>query len=227
MIDIESFDYKRDVYQAKAPKAIVILAHGAGAGNQHEFIKHVANQISNCGFTVSAMNFPYMETAYELDKRRPPNRAPQLLDALVEEINWLQQNLEPNLDIFIIGKSMGGRMATLLAASPNLLDGLNTTIKGVVALGYPFHPPGKIEKLQERISHFDSLTAPLCILQGERDTFGNRKLIEETKSLNTVNIQWLVDGDHSFKPKKSSPVTEIENIKKACDHAVEFMLKQL
>ncbi|WP_232842835.1 alpha/beta fold hydrolase [Psychrosphaera ytuae] len=225
MINIERFANKRDVYHAKNPNALVVLAHGAGAGNQHEFIKTVAMLLAENGFTVSALNFPYMESAYELDKKRPPNKAPQLLQALQDEVEWISKAISPSLDIFIVGKSMGGRMATLLASSKT--PDFNTKIKGVVALGYPFHPPGKKEKLAERIEHFSALKVPMLIIQGERDTFGNQTLVASTPSLASIDIEWLIDGDHSFKPRKSAPVTEKQNIQTACEYTTKFILGQL
>ena len=105
--------------------------------------------------------------------------------------------------LLIGGKSMGGRMASMLAAeTPGIADGL-------VLLGYPFHPPGKPEKL--RTDHLADIKMPTLLVQGERDTFGGTDLVNSLSLPSSFDIQWAIDGDHGFKPRKKSGRTEAEN----------------
>lgn len=100
---------------------------------------------------------------------------------------------------------MGGRMASMLAAeTPTIADGL-------ILLGYPFHPPGKPEKLADRTAHFSAITMPTLLVQGERDTFGGRALLDTLTLPNCFETRWIPDGDHSFKPRKKSGYTEQQN----------------
>jgi predicted alpha/beta-hydrolase family hydrolase len=111
--------------------------------------------------------------------------------------------------VAIGGKSMGGRMASMVA------DELQ--VRALVCLGYPFHPPGRPQQL--RTEHLQSLRTPTLILQGTRDQFGTREEIAEYDLSKAIRVEFLPDGDHSFKPRKSSGVTEMSNI----EHAVALM----
>ncbi len=111
------------------------------------------------------------------------------------------------------GKSMGGRIASVLA------DAL--AVQGCLCLGYPFHPPGKPEQL--RTEHLAALTTPTLILQGERDTFGRLGEVEAYPVSAQVQVQWLPAGDHSFKPTRSSGLTEAGNWQSAIDKADQFL----
>ena len=166
----------------------LVLAHGAGAGMDSDFMNVVANGLAEQGVFVVRFEFPYMQIQRETGKRRPPDRQPKLLDHFNEVLDELQ------LDQPIIGgKSMGGRMATLLAAQQQFM--------GVVVLGYPFHAIGKPEKV--RTDHFCSLQAPVLICQGERDSMGSKEEVMQYRIPEKVQIEWLEDGDHDLKPRKS------------------------
>ncbi|WP_125784568.1 alpha/beta family hydrolase [Pseudoalteromonas rubra] len=190
-------------HQADAPQAQLILAHGAGAGRDSDFMQDMANRLSALGVTVGLFDFGYMQMAKTLDKRRPPERAPKLLahyrDVLSAQLD--------GLPVFIGGKSMGGRMASMLACEDDI------QVQGVFALGYPFHPPGKPEKL--RTEHFADIPCPFVVLQGERDTFGNHAevtaLAAQAEEKSWPELIWLKDGDHSLKPRKASGLTEAQN----------------
>ncbi|MFC0116337.1 alpha/beta family hydrolase [Pseudoalteromonas xiamenensis] len=181
---------------AENPIANLLLAHGAGAGLDSDFMVEIAELLAARGVNVARFDFEYMQQAKALNKRRPPDRAPKLLDCFLENIH----RVNSDLPLFIAGKSMGGRMATLLAAQ-NEVD-----VYGVIALGYPFHPPGKPEKL--RTEHFGDVTVPFLIVQGERDTFGTKDEVLGLPIPQTIKFEWLQDGDHSFKPRKSSGYSE-------------------
>lgn len=174
-----------------------IFAHGAGAGMDHEFMQSVAKGLAFKGIRVVRFNFPYMIKRAEDGKRRPPDRAPKLLEAYQEIIE------QTDADKLVIGgKSMGGRMASHLSE----LD----KVAAMACLGFPFHPPGKPENYKGE--HLASLQKPCLILQGERDTFGKREEFVDFDLSNSIQVEFIPDGDHSFKPRKSSGYTEQQNI---------------
>lgn len=186
-----------------------IFAHGAGAGMEHDFMADVAVKVANKGIRVVRFNFPYMVKRTEDGKKRPPDRAPVLLDAFREVI--AEYGTEKTV---IGGKSMGGRMASHLGD----IDGL----RGIVCLGFPFHPPGKPEK--NKGEHLATLAVPTLILQGERDTFGNRAELETYPLSANVQLTFIPDGDHSFKPRKASGHTESGNRQLAANLIADFIL---
>ncbi|OLQ89321.1 alpha/beta hydrolase [Vibrio ponticus] len=183
---------------------LFVFAHGAGAGMDHAFMQQVANGLAAKGIQVIRFNFPYMVKRAEDGKKRPPDRAPKLLEAFEQVIADYADK-----PIVIGGKSMGGRMASLL--------GDNAQVAGIACLGYPFHPPGKPEKYKGE--HLASLAKPCVILQGERDTFGKREEFTDFALADSVQVEFIADGDHSFKPRKSSGYTEAGNLA----HAVEVL----
>ncbi len=197
------------------PKATLILAHGAGAGAESGFMQDMAEQLGELNLRVVRFNFPYMTQIAETGKKRPPDKMPKL-EAHYKEI--IEQALAkwPNEPLYIGGKSMGGRVATLIAQ--------DTNAAGVIALGYPFHPPGKPEKL--RTEHLETFDKPLLIIQGERDTFGNQQEVNDYALPETVSTQFLADGDHSFKPRKASGLTQTEHITTAAQWCAAFILEQ-
>jgi predicted alpha/beta-hydrolase family hydrolase len=115
--------------------------------------------------------------------------------------------------LFIGGKSMGGRMATLVA------DELR--VRGVVCFGYPFHPPGKPARL--RTAHLEALATPMLVLQGERDPFGTRDDVASYRLSPQIRVEWIADGDHSLRPRAKSGVTESQNVTRAIESAATFM----
>lgn len=188
----------------------IILAHGAGAGSGSDFMQYFQSELSTKGFEVILFDFPYMQKINEDGKRRPPDRANKLVNYYQELLN----SLETTGPLIIGGKSMGGRIASMvLAENPKAADGL-------LLLGYPFHPPGKPEKL--RTEHLGDISAPTLIVQGERDTFGGRALVEELDLPDTFQLHWAPDGDHSLKPRKISGLTELENRKAAIKAITAF-----
>ncbi len=174
-----------------------IFAHGAGAGMDHEFMQSVAKGLAFKGIRVIRFNFPYMIKRAEDGKRRPPDRAPKLLEAYQEIIEQVDADR-----LVIGGKSMGGRMASHLSE----LD----KVAAMACLGFPFHPPGKPEKYKGE--HLAELAKPCLILQGERDTFGKREEFADFDLSDSIRVEFIPDGDHSFKPRKSSGHTEQQNI---------------
>lgn len=185
--------------------ATLILAHGAGAGMEHEWMTTVARGLAERGLRVVRFEFPYMHARRE--GRRPgPDRMPKLL-ACYREVVEAQQ-----APVILAGKSMGGRAATMLA------DDIDC--RGVVAFGYPFHPPGKPENL--RTAHLETMQTRTLIVQGERDTFGTREEVAGYTLSQQIELRWLDDGDHSLKPRKKSGFTHAGHLDLAMDAAVAF-----
>ncbi|PFG55467.1 hypothetical protein ATG66_1774 [Vibrio sp. ES.051] len=187
---------------------LFIFAHGAGAGMDHDFMTSVAKGLVEQGIRVVRFNFPYMVKRAEDGKKRPPDRAPKLLEAYSEVIAHFASQ-----PIVIGGKSMGGRMSSLLAE--------NELVAGVACLGFPFHPPGKPEKFKG--DHLANIEKPTLILQGERDTFGKREEFDDFVLAEQIKVSFLPDGDHGFKPRKRSGYTEAGNIALAVQQLAAFI----
>ena len=199
--------------------AVLILAHGAGAGSDSEFMEWFACSLTDPelagGLVVCRFDFPYMIARRSTGIKRPPDRAAVLIETWHRAINLVRQSAAPSHRVFIGGKSMGGRFASMIAKDEK--------VDGIVCLGYPFHPPSKPDKL--RTKHLVDLNIPMLVCQGERDVFGHKDELANWQLSHSIQINWLKDGDHSFKPRKKSGVTEAENRTKACQAIVEFMAK--
>ncbi|NKB48229.1 MAG: alpha/beta fold hydrolase [Alphaproteobacteria bacterium] len=192
--------------------ATVVLAHGTGAMMDTSFMNTMAAGLAAAGLRVVRFEFPYMAERRRDGKRRPPNRKPVLLESWRDVIT----RLGPVERLIIGGKSMGGRIASELAATEHAALG----IAGVVCLGYPFHPAGKPEKL--RTEHLRAYPVPLLIVQGERDALGAQAEVAGYGLDKKIEIVWLPDGDHSFKPRKKSGHTEDENMAAAITAVTRF-----
>jgi predicted alpha/beta-hydrolase family hydrolase len=180
------------VYSSEQPaaQASLILAHGAGAGQRSPFLVSFARALSERGLDIVTFNFPYAE-----QQRRVPDRRP-VLDACYDAIILkTRQQLPSARDaLFIGGKSMGGRIATQVAAADPALP-----VAGLVLLGYPLHPPGR--PTERRDAHLGDVRRPMLIVQGSRDTFGTpaefEPLMATLSPAPTLHV--VESGDHSFK----------------------------
>lgn len=183
--------------------ATLILAHGAGAAMDSPFLQRMAELLAAQGLALVRFEFPYMAQRRSGAARRPPDRQPLLLDC------WRQMHalLRPQVagPLVIAGKSMGGRMASLLA------DELGAD--ALVCLGYPFHPPGKPQQL--RTAHLAGLRTPALIVQGERDPFGGREEVSGYDLSPCIQLHWLAAADHDFVPLKRSGLTQEEHLQDA------------
>lgn len=191
---------------AEGPR--LALAHGAGAAMDSPFLKDLAAALGKQGIRVARFEFPYMRARRE-GRRPPPDREPVLLDtwrAAIAELGGAER-------LVIGGKSMGGRMASRIADE--------TGVRGLVCLGYPFHPPGQPEKT--RTAHLADLRTPTLIVQGTRDPLGTREEAEGYDLSPQIRLVWLEDGDHSFKPRKSSGRTERQNLDEAVAAVAGFV----
>jgi predicted alpha/beta-hydrolase family hydrolase len=161
------------------------------------------------GIEVVRFEFPYMARLRAEGKRSAPDRMPELEAAYHEVLTKLKKR--PRL--FIGGKSMGGRVATRIADEAK--------VRGVVALGYPFHPPKQQSSL--RVEHLTTLKTPCLIIQGTRDSFGTHEEVLKYPLAASVALHWLKDGDHSFVPRKSSGRSEAQNMEEAFGVVQEFI----
>lgn len=192
---------------------LFVFAHGAGAPLNSSFMEHVAQGLSEQGIRVIRFNFDYMQQRIETGSRRPPERAPKLITQWQNIIDEIAQPM------VIGGKSMGGRMASLLAAQTE--PSISPLVKGIACLGYPFHPQGKPEKL--RIEHFCDITLPLAIMQGTRDKLGNKEEILDYSLAKKIHWCWLEDGDHDLKPRVKSGFTHQQHLQTTVDYLANFI----
>jgi uncharacterized protein len=169
----------------------LILAHGAGAGMRHPFMREVAAAISASGITVVRFNFAYIEAG-----RKAPDRQPVLEETYAAVVAEVRRRLSPP-HLFLGGKSMGGRIASHL-------PGRGVECDGLVFLGYPLHPPGRPDRLRD--AHLLTLKIPMLFVEGTRDPFCPLDTLGEVRGrLHAPNDLLVIDdGDHSFKVRKSS-----------------------
>ncbi len=192
--------------------AHVVFAHGAGAPMDSEFMEEMSGLLNGHGLQVSRFEFPYMQKRRVDGKRRPPDRIPKLIDCFLEAMKGVQ----PQQLVLIGGKSMGGRVASLVAAELSIGSAQSAgKIDGWFALGYPFHPPGKPEKL--RIQHLPEITVPGLILQGSRDPFGNESEDLRKHLPNSTQLTWIPDGNHDLVPRKRSGIEKLDNWQMAAE----------
>lgn len=171
--------------------ATVLLAHGAGAAMDSPAMTAIASALGDVGFAVVRFEFAYM-AARRQGARKPPPRAETLIPEYLAAI----EAAGVTGPLIVGGKSMGGRVASLLADD---LHGAGR-IAGLLCVGYPFHPPGKPEAL--RTAHLETLRTPALICQGTRDPFGSAEEVGGYTLSPKVALHWLEDGDHDLKPRK-------------------------
>ena len=178
----------------------LILAHGAGAPQTHPFMTAVARRLSAPGIDVVTFNFLYMERG-----RRVPDPKARLEACYRAVITATRAHTGKGNRMVIGGKSMGGRIATLVAADGAETAGGDAGVDGLVLLGYPLHPPGRPDK--PRTAHLPSVNAPMLFVQGERDAFGTPDELRPVLATCTDAELVTVDGgDHSFKVRgKNAP----------------------
>lgn len=211
---------------ATAP-ATLVLAHGAGAPMDSPFLAAMATGLAARGWRVLRFEFPYMARQRLTGRKSAPDALPKLQDSFRDAVALAAA---ANVDavagaetsangaarpLFIGGKSLGGRVASLLVE-----ELAPAGVRGCLCLGYPFHPPGRPQQL--RTAHLAALTTPTLILQGERDPFGRREEVEAYPLSPRVRVEWLPDGDHSFKPTRASGRQEADNWALAVELADRF-----
>jgi uncharacterized protein len=172
----------------------LVLAHGAGGGMRSPFMATVAREVSAAGIRVVRFEFDYMAAR----KKRPEPTA-VLLDKWRSVVN----ELGGGHGLAIGGKSLGGRMASMVA------DELS--VRALVCLGYPFHPPGQPDKL--RTAHLASLRTRTLIVQGTRDAFGTRSEVESYALSPAIHVEWIEGGDHSFRNREHVAKTVVSVVR--------------
>jgi predicted alpha/beta-hydrolase family hydrolase len=179
------------VYPSAEPAvATLVLAHGAGAGQLSDFMVGFAGALATRRLDVVTFNFPFIERGKKLPDPQP------VLEACYRGV-LAHVAADPVLGpqpLVIGGKSLGGRMASMLADEVGA--------RGIVCLGYPFHPPGKPEQL--RTAHLETLRTPALIVQGTRDPFGTPAEVAGYRLAPSIHVHWIEDGDHSLAPRKRS-----------------------
>lgn len=181
----------------------------------------LAAALSAQGVTTVRFEFPYMEKRRQDGRKRPPDRQPVLLEHFRKVIAEICAGPDAQAGVFVGGKSMGGRMASLLAAEAGIED----TVRGAVCFGYPFHPPGKRD--QWRTDHFQALRRPIQIIQGTRDPFGKKAEVaaRNLDDVANVSLAWLEGGNHDYQPLARQSETREDLIRQAAATAASFMLE--
>jgi len=188
----------------------VVLAHGAGAPMNTPFLSSVARGLAAGGYRVARFEFPYMRARRDTGRKGgAPDREPILRNSWKEAV----EKLGGGGRLVIGGKSMGGRIASMVADEVGA--------RGLVCLGYPFHPPGRPEKL--RTKHLETLATRALIVQGTRDAFGTEEDVAGYRLSPAIRVVWLQDGDHSWKPRAASGRSEAQNMADAIAAIREFL----
>jgi len=194
-----------------AASASLILAHGAGAPMDSPFMQAITERLVARGVAVFRFEFAYMAERRRDGRRRPPNPQSRLLEQWSEVYRLVRQQTAGRLAIG--GKSMGGRMASLLA------DDLQAD--ALICLGYPFHAAGKPEK--PRVAHLAELRTPTLIIQGERDALGDCHTVAGYALSSAIEVQWLAAADHDLKPLKRSGLTHEQHLDSAAERIADFL----
>jgi uncharacterized protein len=204
-------------YQSSVPDApLIVLAHGAGAGEQHPWMRRVAQGLCDRGVSVVTFDFPYIQNG-----RRVPDTGAVLENAfqsLWHEVVGGRSHADPApARLFAGGKSMGGRIASQLAAR----RGFVPSPAGLIFFGYPLHPPGKPSQRRDR--HLGSIDRPMLFLQGTRDPFGSPDEMQPlTASLPYASLHLIDGGDHSLQAPKREDSSGA-SVERAIDLAAEWM----
>lgn len=188
----------------------LVLAHGAGAAMDSPFMTAFADGLAGRGVRVARFEFPYMAERRASGKKRPPDPAPKLMACWRDVIAALGGPER----LVIGGKSMGGRIASMVADEMG--------VRGLVCLGYPFHPPGKPERL--RTAHLEDLRTPTLIVQGTRDPLGTAAEVAGYDLSPAISLRWCADGNHDLAPRKSSGRTTADNWQDAMTAITDFLV---
>ena len=201
------------IYNGPSDGPLFLFAHGAGAPATSDTMEIIATGLAEQGIRVARFNFPYMQQRVDNGTRRPPERAPKLIIQYRDIITNINQPM------VIGGKSMGGRIASLVASELTVNEKSN--IKGIACLGFPFHPANKPDSL--RTAHFPLIKQPVFIAQGDRDKLGNKVEVESYGLPDDIQWLWLEDGDHDLKPRVKSGFTHQDHLQKTVIEMAKFI----
>ncbi|MEQ9218411.1 MAG: dienelactone hydrolase family protein [Cyclobacteriaceae bacterium] len=201
-----------EIDESKDSKHCLVLAHGAGAGMDHPFMKSLAKGICAHGIHVIRFNFPYKQKG----KKMPGSPRESIL--AIEKVALFAKDKFPDCSIVLSGKSYGGRMSShVVAEQPGL------GIKGLVYFGFPLHAPGKAST--DRANHLKTIEIPQLFLQGTNDALANYEMIQavvaEQKKTDLVAFEL---ADHSFKTPKTAPMKTSEVFKQLVDRAAQWIM---
>jgi uncharacterized protein len=194
-------------------EATILLAHGAGAPMDSASLNGIAKALATAGLRIARFEFAYMASRRTSSQKKPPPRAETLMPEYIAAVDALK----PSGRLVIGGKSMGGRVASMIA------DPLHASgrIAGLLCLGYPFHPIGKPDQL--RTAHLRDMRTPALIVQGTRDLMGTREEVSGYGISKQIEILWLEDGDHDLKPRKAvSGFTAADHLLTAATHVAAW-----
>ena len=194
---------------------LLIFAHGAGAPMDSGFMQAMTALLVALGLGVVRFEFGYMAARRVSEKCPPPPKMP-VLEAEYRCIIAGVAQRYPQAKLFIGGKSMGGRVASLVADA----EWAAGRIAGCICVGYPFHPAKQPDKL--RTTHLADVRCPTLIVQGERDRLGDRNDVDGYRLSQAIEIDWIGDGDHDLRPRKSSGLTPDGNLSHAADAIAAF-----
>jgi len=181
-----------EVISPEKPKAILVLAHGAGAGMMHPFMKSLCDELCERNIATLRFNFPFIEQK----KGRPD--LPPIAHATIEVAIQAAEKKFPDIPLFAGGKSFGGRMTSQLMASKGI-----SSVQGIIFFGFPLHQPGNPG--MERADHLKQVKVPMLFLQGTRDALADFMLIQKVvKGLKKSKLVSFEGADHSFKAPKQN-----------------------
>lgn len=201
-------------YPSAQPVASVLLLHGAGAPVQSEFFQQLLPALHSVGLQCYTANFAYMRQTLAGQRKVAP-KAVRLLPELAAMVTAVRQHSPLHLPLWLVGKSLGGRVASLYVASA---EADVTAIAGAVVLGYPLCPPAKAKDRQqqqavslERTSHFANLRRPLYLAQGSRDAFGSAEQLSAYLTVPSAAVLLPQPGaDHDFNVRRQDPYRRAE-----------------
>lgn len=193
-------------------RPLLILAHGAGNNMYSPFMETIAGQVHENYVNVVRFNFPY-----KVAEKGFPDRSDVLASAWRLAVSWVNSHLKFN-GLFLGGKSMGGRIATMIAGDIRHL-------KGIVFLGYPLHAPGKYDRIRDE--YLQQLSVPMLFIQGTRDAFARMDLLQNSLSnlRKFVTLHWIEGGDHSYKVLVRQGIHYPEVLKKVSDMTGEWIIE--
>ncbi|MEL7543623.1 MAG: alpha/beta family hydrolase [Pseudomonadota bacterium] len=197
-------------------RALLVLAHGAGAAMDSPFMAAMTAALNDCGIGVLRFEFDYMAARRTGGPRRPPPKVEMLCAAYLDVMSEVIERYDPCGPLLIGGKSLGGRVASMIADDVR-------GIAGVVCIGYPFHPVGKPSTL--RTSHLGALTTPTLIVQGTRDALGSDAEVAGYDLAGSIKLHWLADGDHDLKPRNRSGFSHDDHIQAAAEAIAAFVAR--
>lgn len=195
--------------------ATLLLPHGAGAPMDSPFLATIAAGLAQRGWRVVRFEFPFMARQRFTGRKAAPDRMAVLQSCFRAQVE--RELAQARGPLLIGGRSMGGRVASLLA------DGL--AVQGCLCLGFPFQPPEQPQQL--RSQHLATQRTPTLILQGERDPFGRPEAVRGCLLSPAVRLAWLPADDHSLRPSRSSGLSEADNWHSAVEQAERFLPSQV